>query len=163
MSTPAQSLCGISCRHKATPARSRGPEAVGAFTPLMWQATEHGEAGFILAPAPCYWSWTKTRTRCRQLGDIVCKCANQIMEAGFVATLQSWFQHTLYPLSHWCDASPVLRNLHRLAVSGDETSCAFAVSKGRQKPWPSAEETVALQRITPNQRKAICSVLEIMS
>lgn len=32
---PAPLPCGISCRRKATPARSSGPEAVGASTPLM--------------------------------------------------------------------------------------------------------------------------------
>lgn len=38
--------------------------------------------------------------------------------------------------------------------------CCF---ERKTEPWPSAEETVALHRITPNQRKARCSVLEIMS
>lgn len=40
-------------------------------------ATEHGEAGSSLAPAPCYWSWSETCwTRCRHLRHIVWKCAN---------------------------------------------------------------------------------------
>lgn len=123
----------------------------------MWQATEHGEAGLSLAPAPFYWSWMKTWTRCSLLGDIVCECANQIMEAGFVATFPSWSQRTLWSVSHRDEEQPApTRFLRR---QNRPVPWLFGETR---KPWPSVEETVALHPITPNPRKAICNVLEIM-
>lgn len=159
--TPAESLCGISCRRKATPARSRGPEAVGAFTLLMWEATEHGEAGFSLAPAHCYWSWTETWTRCRQLEDIVCNCAKSD-NGGWYRRNDSIVisAHVGLHVSLGRRASRPEQPAPTRCVGRQNVLCV-ALSIERRKPWPSAVEAVALHRIIQHQRKEICNVLEM--
>lgn len=142
--TRAESLCGISCRRKATLARSRGPEAVGAFTLLMWETTEHGEAGFSLAPAHCYWSWTETWTRCRQLEDIVCNCAKSD-NGGWYRRNDSIVisAHVGLHVSLGRRASRPAQPAPTRCVGRQNVLC-IALSKERRKPWPSAGERLSL-------------------
>lgn len=114
---PALLPCGISCRRKATPARSSGPEAVGASTPLMWQPQDTERRALALRLHHVIGRDLRLVGQGAVSLDTLSENAQiQIMEAGLVATLQSWFQHALYPTFHWDNKGPLLSNLHRLAV-----------------------------------------------
>lgn len=159
---PAQWPCGISCRRKATPARSSGPEAVGASTPLMWQPQNTERRALALRLHHVIGRDPRLVGQGAVILHTLSENAQiQIMEAGLVATLQSWFQHALHPTfppgrqGSLTEQPAPTRCLGRQIVPllFRQTDGSLVHRQRRQSPC------IVLSK---NPRKARCNVLEIM-
>lgn len=124
-------LAGTDARRKAqgcTRAQPVAPEAVDALTLLMWQATEHREAGFSRTPPPLH----HVIGRAQRLGQgafsletLSVDAQNQTLEAFLATTLRFWSRCT--PTT-----TTTKSNLHRLAVvGGQNVPVPFAAWKER--------------------------------
>lgn len=154
-------LAGTDARRKAqgcTRAQPVAPEAVDALTLLMWQATEHREAGFSRTPPPLH----HVIGRAQRLGQgafsletLSVDAQNQTLEAFLATTLRFWSRCTPTPPTHHHQVQPAPTGCCR------RTKRPCAVCRLERKTGDSVRPFC--HRFTSTRRKTRCDVLEITS